>query len=183
MDLFSFKWLSSDRNNLQGIRLFSSHDGGYSDDDSGSDNDDNDDGWKVPKFINIPEDQLDLAFVRSSGSGGQNVNKVSSQVQVRMHLQSAHWIPFEVRQRLAHQQAGRINKEGIFTLHVQEHRTQTANRKTAMNKLQGMILQAWPRPKERKLRKGLSRGTKMRRKVEKRKRGEVKKNRRSVDLD
>jgi hypothetical protein len=178
--------------NRYGIRLFSSRDDNNDDDDNSSrsgsssgttsfSNNRND--WVVPKFIEIPADQLEMSFVRSSGSGGQNVNKVNSQVQVRLHLQSSHWIPYEVRQRLSQREAGRINKEGVLTLHVQEHRTQVQNRKTAMHKLQEMILQAWPRPKERKLRTGLSNGTKKRRKEDKRKRGEVKKNRGPVGFD
>jgi hypothetical protein len=172
-----------------GIRLFSSNNDDDYDDNSSSSSgsttsfNNNRRDWVVPKFIDIPADQLEMSFVRSSGSGGQNVNKVNSQVQVRMHLSSAHFIPYEVRQRLSQREAGRINKEGFLTLHVQEHRTQIQNKKTALHKLQEMILQAWPRPKERKLRTGLSNGTKKRRKEDKRKRGEVKKNRGPVGFD
>jgi hypothetical protein len=174
--------------NRHGIRLFSSNHDDDDDNSSGSSRtttsfNNNRNDWVVPKFIDIPADQLEMSFVRSSGSGGQNVNKVNSQVQVRMHLSSAHFIPYEVRQRLSQREAGRINKEGFLTLHVQEHRTQIQNKKTAMLKLQEMILQAWPRPKERKLRTGLSNGTKKRRKEDKRKRGEVKKNRGPVGFD
>jgi hypothetical protein len=177
--------------NRHGIRLFSSNNNNddYDDNSIGSSRttntsfNNNRNDWVVPKFIDIPADQLEMSFVRSSGSGGQNVNKVNSQVQVRMHLSSAHLIPYEVRQRLSQREAGRINKEGFLTLHVQEHRTQIQNKKTAMLKLQEMILQAWPRPKERKLRTGLSNGTKKRRKEDKRKRGEVKKNRGPVGFD
>lgn len=180
--------------NRQGIRLFSSgNDVGDDNSRSGSGSSSSSSGtasfsnnrndWVVPKFVNIPADSLEMSFVRSSGSGGQNVNKVNSQVQVRMHLSSAHFIPYEVRQRLSQREAGRINKEGFLTLHVQEHRTQIQNKKTALHKLQEMILQAWPRPKERKLRTGLSNGTKKRRKEDKRKRGEVKKNRGPVGFD
>jgi hypothetical protein len=174
--------------NRQGIRLFSS-DGDDNSSSSGISSgsatsfSNNRNDWVVPKFVNIPADSLEMSFVRSSGSGGQNVNKVNSQVQVRLLLQEAHWIPYEVRQRLQQREAGRINKEGVLTLHCQEHRTQIQNKKTALHKLQEMILQAWPRPKERNIRTGLSQGTKRRRKEDKRKRGEVKKNRRPVGFD
>jgi hypothetical protein len=179
--------------NRHGIRLFFSNndDDDYDDDKNRSSSsgttstslNNNRNDWVVPKFIDLPADQLEMSFVRSSGSGGQNVNKVNSQVQVRLHLPTAHFIPYEVRQRLSQSEAGRINKEGFLTLHVQEHRTQIQNKKTAMHKLQAMILQAWPRPKERNLRTGLSNGTKKRRKEDKRKRGEVKKNRGPVGFD
>lgn len=190
LNAFSSREVLSLRNR-HGIRLFSSRndDDDYDDDNSSSSSgtttsfNNNRKDWVVPKFIEIPADQLEMSFVRSSGSGGQNVNKVNSQVQVRLHLETAHWIPYEVRQRLSQREAGRINKEGVLTLHVQEHRTQVQNRKTAMHKLQEMILQAWPRPKERNLRTGLSNGTKKRRKEDKRKRGEVKKNRGPVGFD
>ena len=157
------------------IRLFSTTN------DESNDNDDSS-GWIVPKFIAIPEDQLDMSFIRSSGAGGQAVNKLSTQVQIRLHVPSAYWIPFEVRQRLAQQQHNRISKEDILTLQVQEHRTQSANRKTAVAKLQSMVLAAWPRPKIRQLRKGVSRRAKERNKEDKRKRGQVKQNRGRVDF-
>jgi len=138
--------------------------------------------WKVPKSIYIPEDRLDLSFVRSGGAGGQNVNKVNTQVQVKMHTPTLDWIPGEVRDRLKEQQFNRINKEGFLVLKVSEHRTQTANRKAAMDKLRDMILQAWPRPKERKLRKGLTKKAKERRREQKKKRSEIKASRRPVNF-
>ena len=125
---------------------------------------------------------MEFSFVRSSGAGGQNVNKVNSQVQMRLNVDEAYWIPYEVRQRLAQQQANRISKEGVLTLASQEHRTQIANRKTVMQKLHDMILQAWPRPKERHMRKGISIKTKEQRKEFKRRRSDVKEGRRKVDF-
>ena len=144
---------------------------------------DHNDGWKTPTKIYIPEDQLDISFVRSSGAGGQNVNKVNTQVQLRFHVASASWMPTEVRERLRQQQASRVNKEGILNLHVQEHRTQTANRQAALQKLEGLVRQAWPRPKVRRLREGISDKTKRQRKEFKRKRKEVKEGRRPVRFD
>ena len=99
-----------------------------------------------------------------------------------MHIPTLDWIPKEVRDRLKDQQSNRINKEGFLVLQVSEHRTQPANRKTAMDKIRNMILQAWPRPKERKLRKGLTKKAKERRREQKKKRSEVKASRRRVDF-
>lgn len=135
--------------------------------------------WIVPKYVPIPEDQLEFSFVRSSGAGGQNVNKVNTQVQIRFHVVTANWLPNEVRQRLLLQQSNRINNAGYITIAVQEYRTQIANRKEAISKLHHMIMQAWIRPKIRKLPKvGLSEVTKIRRKDEKQKRKQKKELRR-----
>jgi len=139
--------------------------------------------WKVPDYIPIPEDRIDFSFVRSSGAGGQNVNKVNSQVQLRFHVPTAFWIPHEVRQRLVSQFNSRINKDDFLIIAAQEHRTQTANRKEALSKLQAFLKQAWERPKERKMRTGISKKTKEQRKEFKRRRSEVKERRRRVDLD
>jgi len=166
-------------------RLYSSSSSDGNNDGDSSDNDihDDDTNWVVPDYVDIPEDRLDIKFVRSSGAGGQNVNKVNSQVQIRFHVASANWIgPYEVRQRLAQQQASRINNDGYLVLHVQEHRTQHQNRDVAMKKIRNMILEAWPRPKKRKVRKGISAKEKERRKEFKRRRSQVKESRRRVDF-
>jgi protein subunit release factor B len=140
------------------------------------------DKWEVPKYIPVPEDQIEFNFVRSSGAGGQNVNKVNTQVQLRFHVPSAFWIPHEVRQRLEQQEHNRISKDGYFAIAAQAHRTQVANRKEVLSKLQEILKQAWVRPKVRNMRTGISWKTKVQRKEFKRRRGDVKANRGPVDL-
>merc|ERR1712232_67491 len=95
--------------------------------------------WAVPKTISIPEDRLEISFFRSSGSGGQNVNKLSTKVELRFHVMQADWMPREVRERLSTQQRNRINKEGYMSISSQENRTQGQNRKTAIDKLKVMV--------------------------------------------
>ncbi|CAB9524401.1 hydrolase ICT1, mitochondrial [Seminavis robusta] len=143
-------------------------------------NNNNNDNWQVPKSIEIPVEKIDLSFTKSSGAGGQNVNKVNTKVELRFEVLEADWLPLEVRERLYQQQRSRINKKGFLSLQAQEHRTQEKNRKTAVSKLQTMILEAWERPKERKMRTGISRAAKARNVENKRRRSNVKESRKSV---
>lgn len=138
--------------------------------------------WTIPKHVEIPDDRLGISFVRSSGSGGQNVNKLSTKVELRLDLNARQpWMPMEVQRRLKEQQSNKISKEGILTLTAQEHRTQGMNRKSAVDKLRKLVLAAWPRPKVRKLRKGISKAAKARNKEFKKRRSDTKQNRKKVD--
>lgn len=72
--------------------------------------------------IVIPLDAINLSFTRSSGAGGQNVNKVNTKVEIRFHVDSASWIPADWKDRLKQQQGNKINKEGELVVSSQEHR-------------------------------------------------------------
>jgi peptidyl-tRNA hydrolase ICT1 len=138
--------------------------------------------WTVPDHIPIPEDQLQVSFARASGAGGQNVNKVSTKVELRFHLDSANWIPREVRDRLKTNESNRISNEGFFMINCQENRTQVQNRKDAIKKLQDILKNSWERPKVRKMRKGLTRKAKENRMENKKKVSQKKQNRGRVDF-
>lgn len=136
--------------------------------------------WTVPDHIPIPEDQLQITFSRASGAGGQNVNKVNTKVDLRFHVDTAHWIPHEVRQRLKSNESNRISSEGYMTFSCQEHRTQLNNRKESIKKLQDIIKNSWARPKVRKLRKGLTKQAKVNRRENKKKQSKKKDSRKRV---
>lgn len=75
------------------------------------------------KDIHVPLDKLNFQFARSSGPGGQNVNKLNTKAEIRFHLDSADWIPAEVKARLRAAQASRISKDGELIIASQEHRS------------------------------------------------------------
>ena len=110
------------------------------------------------------------------------MNKVNTKVELRFHVKNADWIPMEVRERLAENEHNRISKEGFMTLTSQEYRTQNQNRKDVIKKLEDLILKAYPRPKIRKIRKGLSNAQKQKRKEDKRFKSQVKENRKRVNF-
>jgi hypothetical protein len=101
---------------------------------------------KTPQ-IQIPEYDLAFSATTTGGPGGQNANKVATAVELRFDLESAWWIPDDVKDRLREQQPNRINKNGEFYVTSSVGRTQHGNRKDAMSKLQQIIDQAAEEPK------------------------------------
>ncbi|XP_055545884.1 peptidyl-tRNA hydrolase ICT1, mitochondrial [Wyeomyia smithii] len=90
----------------------------------------------------IPLDKLQITYSRSSGPGGQNVNTVSTKVDVRFHLDSANWLSETVRTRLAELQRGRITKEGYLVIKSELTRSQQMNMADALEKLRSFIREA-----------------------------------------
>jgi len=90
----------------------------------------------------IPVDQLKISYMRSSGPGGQNVNKVNSKVEMRFHLQTATWIPELVRNKLEENELGRITKEGQFVVRSEATRKQLMNQADCMDKIRQLIFKS-----------------------------------------
>jgi peptidyl-tRNA hydrolase ICT1 len=96
----------------------------------------------------IPVDTMDTRFARSSGPGGQNVNKVNTKADVRFHVDSADWIPAYTRDRLRQLFGNRFNKQGYIVVASDEFRTQKKNLEACLNRIREMLLQASQVPEE-----------------------------------
>jgi ribosome-associated protein len=129
----------------------------------------------VTPDILIPEDALEERFVRASGPGGQNVNKVATAVQLRFDP-SRSGLSGEVRDRLRILSGSRVTDAGIIVIDAREHRTQSQNRDEARARLVDLIRRALVRPTRRRKTKP-SRAAKQRRVDVKKRRGDAKRTR------
>ncbi|NWH33749.1 ICT1 hydrolase, partial [Chloropsis hardwickii] len=91
--------------------------------------------------------RLTVSYSRSSGPGGQNVNKVNSKAEVRFHLASADWIPEAVRQKMALMHRNKINRAGELIVTSEESRYQMRNLAICLEKIQTMVTEAIEKPK------------------------------------
>lgn len=128
---------------------------------------------RITPHIALNEDELDLAFVRASGPGGQNVNKVATAVQLRFDVRRSPSLPPEVRDRLQRLARNRINREGVLVIDARRFRSQDRNRQDALERLAALIRRAAERPRPRRTTRPPP-GAKRRRLEEKRRRGEKK---------
>jgi ribosome-associated protein len=105
---------------------------------------------RITDTISIDESEIQESFVRSSGPGGQNVNKLSTAVQLRFDVRHSPSLPNEVAVRLTRLAGRRMTKDGVLVLIAQTHRTQERNRAAALERLIALIRQAAVRPTPRR---------------------------------
>ena len=132
----------------------------------------------VTPDIALNENELGWRFVRASGPGGQNVNKVSSAVQLRFDVHGSESLPEAVRERLLRLARNRINSEGVLVIEARRFRSQERNREDARSRLAALIARAAVAPKTRVATRPTA-ASKRRRVEEKRRRALLKQARRA----
>jgi ribosome-associated protein len=133
---------------------------------------------EITPTLTIPDEELVERFIRASGPGGQNVNKVASAVELRFDARASPSLPEPVRERLLARRDRRITDAGVIVIAAQRFRTQDRNREDARDRLAALVLAALHVPKKRVATKP-TRAAKERRLGAKRERAQVKTTRRS----
>jgi len=136
---------------------------------------------RITDAIAIDESELEESFVRASGPGGQNVNKVSSAVQLRFDARHSPSLPNDVALRLMRLAGSRLTKDGVIVIVAQQYRDQARNRDDARGRLIELIRRAAVKPKPRRPTK-VPKAVKRKRVDEKKRRGTIK-NLRKVYID
>jgi len=128
---------------------------------------------RVTGKISIDEREISESFVRASGPGGQNVNKLSTAVQLRFDVRGSPSLPAEVRARLERLAGSRLTRDGVLVITAQRHRTQARNRQDALDRLIDLIRRAATPPTPRRPTKPTA-GSRERRIESKKRRAKVK---------
>jgi ribosome-associated protein len=128
---------------------------------------------RVTAKISLDEREIEESFVRASGPGGQNVNKLATAVQLRFDVRHSPSLPPDVRDRLERLAGSRLTRDGVLVIIAQRHRTQARNRDDALERLLGLIRQAAVAPVKRRATKP-TKASRERRIEGKKKRADVK---------
>ncbi len=136
---------------------------------------------EITPTFSIDESELQFAFVRASGPGGQNVNKVATAVQLRFDVNNSS-LPAEVKERLKHLAGNKITGEGVLLIEAKKFRTQEQNREDAINRLVELVQRAFKKPKTRRKTKP-TKVSKEKRLKEKKERGVIKKMRQNKSFE
>jgi len=132
---------------------------------------------EVSSNVKIDESEIQYDFIRASGPGGQNVNKVASSVQLRFDIRNSPSLESEVKERLIKLAGSRVTDDGILIIEAKKYRTQEQNRYDATQRLIAWVQKALEKPKVRRATRP-SLTAKAARVGDKKKRGEIKKTRR-----
>lgn len=137
---------------------------------------------QITPSIQLQDDEIQSVFIRSPGPGGQNVNKVSTAVQLRFNLKDSQSIPLEIKQRLAKLAGKRLTTDGMLLIEARQYRSQERNRQAAIDRLVKLIQQASLPPRPRHKTRPTQASIK-RRLETKRKRSEIKRSRQNARIE